>query len=207
MHIAIIGVGEVGRYYATHWSRAGHTLDLTFVRDRERAAEFAQRLGPNVRVQEPRQAVAGADIVLFAPRFEHIADAADAIGPVGDTILIDANNPFTRERDALVELGDGQTAATVVQRHCEPTRHVKAFHNLGIKMIDDHAGTPLVAFVASDDVAAAATVSGLAIDAGLIPLLTGPIATAAWSEPPGPLFSRPFSLTAAHAAIEAIRAG
>jgi predicted dinucleotide-binding enzyme len=72
-------------------------------------------------------------------------------------------------------------------------RHVKAFHNLGVEMILDHARHQLVAFIASDDVDAANIVMQLAREALLTPLLTGGFNTASLSEFPGPLFGIPFT--------------
>ncbi len=36
MKISIIGTGEVGTYYADHWSKAGHELVLTLLRYHKR---------------------------------------------------------------------------------------------------------------------------------------------------------------------------
>ena len=68
MKISIIGTGEVGTYYAGHWSKAGHELVLTYYRDPIKIEALALRLGKNISVAPPQKAVAQADAVLFCPR-------------------------------------------------------------------------------------------------------------------------------------------
>lgn len=194
MKIAIVGVGEVGTYYARQWSQSGHELVLTYFRDQAKVEALVAQLGKNVSFSSPREAVANADVVLFCPRFEHMENAARQIGDVGETILIDANNPFNPERSGRADIGLNQTAFNMVVNLFPQARHVKAFHNLGIQTILAHAPQELVAFVASDDTDAAERVMVLARQAHLTPLLTGDLATAVLSEFPGPLFGIPFSL-------------
>src|SRR6266498_2919269 len=124
MKISIIGTGEVGTYYATHWSNAGHDLVLTYYRDQIKIEALASRLGKNVVVATPQQAVAQADVVLFCPRFEHIEDAAKQIGDIGDMILIDSNNPFNPERSGPAIINPNQTAASIVANLFPRARYV-----------------------------------------------------------------------------------
>ncbi len=202
MKISIIGTGEVGTYYATHWSNAGHDLVLTYYRDQIKIEALASRLGKNVVVATPQQAVAQADVVLFCPRFEHIEDAAKQIGDIGDMILIDSNNPFNPERSGPASINPNQTAASIVANLFPRARYVKAFHNLGIQTILENSQRELVAFIASDDIDAAKLVMELAAQAHLTPILSGAFATAALSEFPGPLFGMSFTAQEARKALE-----
>lgn len=202
MKIMIVGIGEVGTYYAKHWSNAGHELVLTYFRDQAKAEGLASQLGKNVSVRSSQNAVTTADVILFCPRFEHINDAANQLGDVGDAILIDANNPFNPERTGRAEMSALQTASSIIIDLFPRARHVKAFHNLGIQMILDHLPQSLVAFIASDDIKAAEIVMQLASEAHLTPLLSGALETAPLSEFPGPLFGIPFDST--HTAHEAL---
>src|SRR6266496_37510 len=135
MKISIIGTGEVGTYYADHWSKAGHKLVLTYYRDQIKIETLALRLGKKVSVALPQKAVAQADVVLFCPRFEHMEDAAKQIGDIGNVILIDPNNPFNPDRSGPAIIKPNQTAASIVANLFPHARHVKAFHNLGIQTI------------------------------------------------------------------------
>jgi hypothetical protein len=202
MKISIIGAGEVGRYYADHWSKAGHELVITYYRDQIKIETFAARLGKKVSVAPPQKAVAQTDAVLFCPRFEHLEDAAKQIGDIGDVILIDPNNPFNPDRSGAANINPNQTAASMVANLFPRARYVKAFHNLGIQTIIENSQRELVAFIASDDIDAAKLVMELATQAHLTPMLSGAFATAALSEFPGPLFGVPFTTDQARKALE-----
>ncbi len=202
MKISIIGTGEVGTYYAGHWSKAGHELVLTYYRDQIKIEALASRLGKNVSVAPPQKAVAQADAVLFCPRFEHMEDAAKQIGDIGNVILIDPNNPFNPDRSGSANINPNQTAASMVANLFPRARHVKAFHNLGIQTIIENSQRELVAFIASDDTDAAKLVMELATQAHLTPMLSGAFATAALSEFPGPLFGVSFTAQEARKALE-----
>jgi len=202
MKISIIGAGEVGRYYADHWSKAGHELVITYYRDQIKIETFAARLGKKVSVAPPQKAVAQTDAVLFCPRFEHLEDAAKQIGDIGDVILIDPNNPFNPDRSGPANINPNQTAASMVANLFPRARYVKAFHNLGIQTIIENSQRELVAFIASDDIDAAKLVMELATQAHLTPMLSGAFATAALSEFPGPLFGVPFTTDQARKALE-----
>lgn len=203
MKIGIVGAGEVGQYYAGHWSRAGHEVVLTYYRDPKKVETLASKLGKNVSIAPPQLALANVEVVLFCPRFEHIEDAAAQIGNLRDLILIDANNPFNPERTGRANLAPNQTAASIVANIFPHARHVKAFHNLGIQTILENSHRELVAFIASDDRSAVEIVMQLAIQAKLAPMRSGSFATATLSEFPGALFGIPFTLQEARESLEA----
>lgn len=196
MKIVLVGLGEVGGFYLDHWARAGHDLRYSFVRDQ---AGAAARAAGRAAYIEPEETGGWADVVLFAPRFEHLSDAADAIGDLGALVLIDPNNPFNPTRDGVVDLG-GRTAAELLKERFPKARIVKAFHNLGVASIRA-AERPLAAFIASDDAQAAAVAAELAFAAGLVPVETGRLVTARLSEFPGPLFGHAMSADEARAAL------
>ncbi|MBI1879558.1 MAG: NAD(P)-binding domain-containing protein [Chloroflexi bacterium] len=192
----------MGTYYAKHWSNAGHELVLTYFRDQTKVERLVSQLGKQVSFSAPHLAIANSDIILFCPRFEHIEDAAKQIGDIGEAILIDANNPFNPDRTGLAHIASNQTASMIITNLFPQARHVKAFHNLGIKTILDNSNHQLIAFVASDDTDAAKIVMDLASQAHLTPLLSGGLATAGLSEFPGPLFGIPFTtIQSAHEAL------
>jgi predicted dinucleotide-binding enzyme len=157
-----------------------------------------------VSFASPEHASAQADVILFCPRFEHIEDAAQKVGDIGQKILIDANNPFNPERTGMAKLAPRQTAATLVAslfpeaRH----RHVKALHNLGIQTILNHSPRQLVSFVAGDDSEAVNIVTNLLRAARLDPMPTGLFATSRLSEFPGPLFGLAFTREEAETALQ-----
>jgi 8-hydroxy-5-deazaflavin:NADPH oxidoreductase len=202
MKISIVGSGEVGTFYAEHWSKAGHELVLTYYRDNIKIKALATRLGKNVSVAPPQKAVMQAEVVLFCPRFEHMEDATKQIGDIGSVILIDPNNPFNPDRSGPVNINSNQTAASIVANLFPRARHVKAFHNLGVQTIIKNSQRELVTFIASDDIDAAKIVMILATQAHLTPMLSGAFATAALSKFPGPLFGLCFATQQARKSLE-----
>lgn len=200
MRIAIIGAGAVGSHYAARWVDAGHEVVLSYTRDHAALASRAKQLG--ARAATPADAVTGADVVVFSPPFELIADAAAEVGEVGGAIVIDTTNPFTPDRSGIVELPGGATAFTEVRSVFPRARLVKALHNLAIAQLAD-ADRP-VAFVAGDDAAARRTVSNLVVDAGLTAFETGGLQTATLSEAPGPLFMKLYTPAQAEEAVRAL---
>jgi predicted dinucleotide-binding enzyme len=129
-------------------------------------------------------------------------DAAKQIGDIGTVILIDPNNPFNPERSGFANIALNKTAASMVVDFFPRARHVKAFHNLGIQMIIQNNQRNLVTFIASDYTDAAKIAMDLATQAHLTPMLSGPFATSALSEFPGPLFGIPFTPQEAQEELE-----
>jgi predicted dinucleotide-binding enzyme len=200
VNIVTVGFGQVGQFYARHWIAAGHAVRYTFVRDAEGAADAAARIGGPVPIAA--EEIAGwADAVLFAPRFEQFDLAASPLGRLTGKILIDPNNPFTPARDGEVAVPKNVTAYGLLRERFADARLVKAFHNLGVATIESHERDVLVAFIAGDDAGAIEVASGLAVAAGLVPVVTGGAETVALSEFPGPLFGHPLDATSAHAEL------
>ncbi len=212
MHIAIAGAGMVGQFYAERWIAAGHTVTFTHVRDHGRAEALVARLGPgttwatSLATGPTTDANPKPDVAVLAARFETVARALTDLGDLEDVVVLDAVNPFNPERTGLVDLG-GRTAADhigdLLAQH-GGARHVKALHSEGVERIRQ-ANRPLALFVAGDDPYAVEVAASLIHDAGLDAVATGALATAAWSEPPGPLFGQGFSLAEAQRALEGLR--
>lgn len=201
MRLAVVGAGVVGRHYAAAWLSAGHQVVLSFSRDPAALADRAARLG--AESAPPREAATGADVVVFSPPFELIADAAAQVGPQPGTIVIDTTNPFTPDRTGIVPLAEGGTAFRAVESAFPGSRVVKALHNLAIAQVEAAGSTAPVGFVAGDDPDARAVVSGLLRDAGLTPVETGDLDSARLSEAPGPLFMNLYTREEAEAALRA----
>jgi predicted dinucleotide-binding enzyme len=203
MRIAIVGAGAVGMLYAERWVAAGHEVVVSYTRHEDRLAEKAAAVGAGASA--PRDAASGADVVLFCPPFECIADAAAQVGPLRGRVVIDTTNPFNPERTGLVELDEGDTAFRAVGRAFPGSVVVKAFHNLAVAQVIDAASRPVV-FVAGDDPAARSLAATLVTDARLTSIETGELATAALSEAPGPLFMTVMDADRARVAVAAAMA-
>lgn len=192
----------VGGYYATRWVGAGHSVEFTHVRDRSKIEALVRRLGPSASWSESLATAPRPDVAVLAVRWQTLETALDQLGPLSGVVVIDAVNPFNAERTGLEDLG-GRTAADTVAEQLARRgggRHVKALHSEGVERI---AGSPrtLSLFVAGNDDDANQVAMDLIRDAGLDPIATGPLATARWSEPPGPLFGQGLAHADALAAL------
>lgn len=200
MKIAVVGAGAVGTFYAKMWLAAGHAVTLTYGRDQDKLAQRATSIGADIA--SPREAVTGADVVLFSVPFETIGDAARKVGTLAGKIVIDPTNPFKPDRSGVVELALGRTAFSLVAEALPQARLVKALHNLGVVQVQDPDPQPAI-FVVGSDAEARAVVSCLVIDAGLAPVESDDPEVVALSEAPGRLFTAVLDREMARAALAA----
>jgi predicted dinucleotide-binding enzyme len=195
MKIGIVGSGNVGRLYGERWVRRGHEVAFSYVRDSGRLDAFVGRLGSSACVLEVEDVAAFSDLVVFAPPFEQIEHAAALLGPMPGKVVIDTTNPFNPERTGLVDLGTGTSSAKVAALF-QDSFVVKALHNLSVEQAATAVTeSPAVMFIAGDNTEAKETVARLVVDAGLAPVDTGGLHSAALSEAPGPLFMTVLGVT------------
>src|SRR5688572_2559851 len=125
MRIAIIGAGNVGGALGAALTKAGHEV-VFGVRDpdsdKSRAAISA---APGSQAASPRDAVARADIVVFALRWGAVPATVSQLPPLGGWVVIDAMNrigpdPLRSTTEDLAELLPG-------------ARVVKAFNTIGFE--------------------------------------------------------------------------
>jgi predicted dinucleotide-binding enzyme len=94
MRIAIIGAGVVGSALARAFYAAGHSVVLSG-RHPDRAATVAAEIGADA-VEDKREAVTGADVVVLAAPSTAVASLCDRISvAVGGKIVLDPTNPRT----------------------------------------------------------------------------------------------------------------
>ncbi|MGB4780336.1 NADPH-dependent F420 reductase [Microbacterium sp.] len=206
MRIGIVGAGNVGRLYGRAWIGRGHDVAFSYARDTAALAAFVASCGERASAVAVEEVAAQSDVIVFSPPFERIDDAAARLGSVAGKTVIDTTNPFNPERTGLVDLGGSTAVARVVE--LLPGAHlVKALHNLSVQQAETAmTGDPAAVFVASDRADAADTAGRLIIDAGLLPFSMGDLASARWSEAPGPLFMNVYGLSEVSAAVAQLRA-
>lgn len=199
MKIAIVGSGYVGKSYGKLFAEAGHEVILTWSKTKESLEQAAKEVGHGARTAEPLAAVSEAEIVLFAPRWEHIKIAADAAGPMTGKIVIDANNPYNPARDGFVDLGK-QNASEVVIESLPEVRYVKAFNTLPVEegLVNDIAGREgedrAVMFISGDDAEAKKVVADLITEIGFVPFDLGSVADSARQQSGGEYNGKVFHL-------------
>jgi 8-hydroxy-5-deazaflavin:NADPH oxidoreductase len=191
MATAIIGTGNIGGTLARHLVRGGEPVVLA-AKDEANASALAQELGELARAASVEEAIAEADVVVFAVWLDTIKEliAKDA-RLLEDRVVVDPSNPlgFDENGQMLRTLPEGQSSGSVVAALLPTGAHyVKAFGTLGADALASAANREprrAVLFFATDDDAAATSVERLIRAAGFEPLKAGGLADAGRIEMPG----------------------
>jgi predicted dinucleotide-binding enzyme len=171
MRVAILGAGNVGGALGAAFASVGH--DVVFgVRDpesdRTRAAVAAASASS---AADPASAVDGADVIVFALRWDAAEQMIPTLPSLADRVVIDAMNrfsdPLRSTTDDLAERFPGAKLA-------------KAFNTTGFEnMTTARERTERAAmFVAGDDPDAKLLAMRLAEEIGFVPEDAGPLANA-----------------------------
>jgi 8-hydroxy-5-deazaflavin:NADPH oxidoreductase len=188
---AIIGVGNIGSPLARHLVGGGEPVVLA-AKDESRAETLAQQLGPLARASSVEEAIAAADVVVFAVWLDTIKELiAKDVRLLEDKVVVDPSNPlgFDENGQMIRTLPDDQSAGANVAALLPAGAHyVKAFGTLQADSLASGANREprrVVLFYATDDDAAASTVERLIRAAGFEPLRVGGVAEAGRIEMPG----------------------
>jgi predicted dinucleotide-binding enzyme len=172
VRIAVIGAGNVGGALGTAFSAVGH--DVVFgVRDPSSDKTLAAvAAASGSRATTPSGAVDGADLVVFALRWDAVADTVASLPSLDVRVVIDAMNRLGSEfdRSSSEDLADLLPGARVV----------KAFNTTGFENMTTARDrqTKAAMFVAGDDVDAKRVAMDLATQIGFEPYDAGPLANA-----------------------------
>jgi predicted dinucleotide-binding enzyme len=189
--IAIVGVGNIGGALARHLVAGSESVVLA-AKDQSRAQALADELGPLARAASVEDAIAGADVVVFAVWLDTIKEliAKDA-RLLENKVVVDPSNPlgFDESGQMIRTLPEGQSAGSVVAALLPASaQYVKAFGTLGADALARGANREprrAVLFYATDDDAAATAIERLIRAAGFEPVRAGGIADAGRLEVPG----------------------
>jgi 8-hydroxy-5-deazaflavin:NADPH oxidoreductase len=191
LRTAIIGVGNIGGALAQHLVGGGESVVLA-AKDKSRPEALAQELGPLARPASVEDAIADADVVVFAVWLDTIKELIAKDAPLlEDKVVVDPSNPlgFDESGQMIRTLPEGQSSGSVVAALLPAgTHYVKAFGTLGADALASGANREprrAVLFYATDDVAAATTIEQLIRAAGFEPLKAGGLADAGRIEMPG----------------------
>ncbi len=174
MKIGFVGAGGMAQALAGKWAGT-HELMLSG-RTPEKTLEAAESVG--AKAGTAREAVAFADVVVLATRWEDVFTAIDtAGGPAafeGKTV-IDINNPVSIET-FLTTRDDGRSLTQAIAEAL-PGAHVgKAFNMAQVAVWEDpdmsYDGRQMVTLYTADDTADA-TIAQLIADVGAEPLRLG----------------------------------
>ena len=171
MRIAIIGAGNVGGALGTAFRSVGH--DVVFgVRDPSSDKTKAAVSASGGRAATPSDAAEGADVVVFALRWDAAAEIARTLPSLEGRTVIDAMNRLagTWTRSSSEDLADLLPGARVV----------KAFNTTGYENMTTAGDRDQAAamFVAGDDAAAKTVAIDLATQIGFEAYDAGPLENA-----------------------------
>jgi predicted dinucleotide-binding enzyme len=97
MDIAILGTGNIGRTLGIKWAKAGHTVYFgTRNPQKQEVQDLLQSLGANVRAASFADAIAAAEVVLFAVPGHAMDETISAnASALAGKIIIDAANKIS----------------------------------------------------------------------------------------------------------------
>src|SRR6478736_5055951 len=185
LKIAILGTGGVGAALGSRWVAAGH---LVTYGSRAPASEKVQQLiarsGQNASAKEQREAVVGADVILFAVPWPVARETLETLGDLRGRTLIDCTNPLLSDMSGI-ELGHVISAGEQIAAWSPGANFVKAFTSASVKVMlnpqfGDHRATM---FYCGDDAASKLTVHQLIEDIGFDPVDAGSLTSSRYLEP------------------------
>ncbi len=180
MTTAIIGTGGLGSVIARQLSSGGETLRLSSANN-ESARRLAAEIGRAAVVAiDNRDALQGADAVVFALRFAVLKSVIDEIaGPVTGKLVVVPSNPVTADAHGNVSrvLPKGQSSGKVVAGWLPAgARLAMAFGSMSAGLFEsagNRSPEPAVLFYATDDDRAGEEVERLIRTAGFEPVKAG----------------------------------
>jgi 8-hydroxy-5-deazaflavin:NADPH oxidoreductase len=176
MKIAILGFGNVGKKFASLFSKAGHEIIIGLRSVPNSDLPYAVAIFP--------EAAAVADIIAIALPFNACAGVLPELAEVTKgKIVIDSTNPLNADWSPKL-LGQENSAAEEISRLLPAAYVVKAFNTIFADVMDKpSSGEPAIsAFIAGDNDEAKQQVIALANDIGYAPIDTGSLYTARYLE-------------------------
>jgi predicted dinucleotide-binding enzyme len=191
MATAIIGTGNIGGPLARHLVRGGEAVILA-AKHEANATALAQELGELARVAPVEEAIAEADVVVFAVWLDTIKELlSKGSDRLDGKVVVDPSNPIGVGENGEMRrtLPEDQSAGSVVAAMLPAGAHyVKAFGTLGADSLASAANRVprrAVLFYAGDDDTGATAVERLISMAGFDPVKVGGVADAGRIEVPG----------------------
>jgi len=190
MATAIVGVGNIGSAVSRHLVNGGESVVLA-ANDGLKAEALADELGPRARAASVEDAIAAADVVVFALWLDAMKDVlAEQVSLLDGKVVIDPSNPlgFDENGQMIRTLPEEQSSGSIVASLLPAGAHyVKAFGTLAAPSLASSSNREprAVLFYATDDEEAAAAADRLIRAAGFEPLKVGGVAEAGRIEMPG----------------------
>jgi len=194
MQIGIIGAGMIGTTLAKLWVDAGHDV-MVSSRHPEQLQSLVKQLGVRGSAGSPAAAANFGDVVMLTVPLKAVPDLGrDLAQALKGKIVLDTGNAYERRDGAAAHdaAAHRQGSAGWAAEMFPGARWVKAFNTVYFKTLEseahrqgDRVGIPL----ASDDPDAMDLAASLVRDAGLDPVIVGPLARGKEFEPDTPPYN------------------
>jgi len=168
MNIAVIGSGNIGSMLGTHWAVAGYTV-IFGARDvsNSKASAAALAAGSNARVDTITNAIAAAEVVVYAiPGAAMAASLREEGVGLDQKIVIDTTNQFGQPVMNAITAILAAAPTAIVYR----TFNSVGFENMADPMID---GVQADMLYVGPDLAGRVVIDQLIADCGLRPVYVG----------------------------------
>ena len=176
--VAMIGPGTLASTFGPAIGRAGYTV-VYGSRDPQREAvrKLVQQTGAKASATSPREAAAGAQIVILAVPRDALDEVTAGLGPLEGKIVVDVSAGMKRvAADGYLELIPGESNSERIQAAHPRARVVRINLPLMAYFVDPLlAGTPPTVMIAGDHSPAREAVARLIFDLGLDPWDSGPL--------------------------------
>ncbi len=187
---AIVGVGSIGSALARHLSQGGESIVLA-AKEMEHAEALANELGPLARAASVDDAIADADVIVFALWLDAMKQVIQQEARwLEEKVVVDPSNPISYATGSPERtLPEGQSSGSIVAALLPASAHyVKAFGTLAADALAEASLRQphrAALFYATDDDLAATTIERLIRAAGFDPLKAGGLDVAGRIEAPG----------------------
>ncbi len=183
--IAIIGTGNVGMALGTEFAKQGHTIVYGSRSPLGlKALDLAKQTDGNSSTAIPREAAAGAEVIVLAVPGMVVEEVVRHLGDLSGKLIIDATNPLVMDEPMHFTFGVDSSNGEIVQAAAPEALVVKAFNTVTWQsMIDpEDSDGPLYVPLAGNDESAKEKVATMVVKMGLEPIDLGPIDVAHWTE-------------------------
>lgn len=185
MKVGILGTGNVGGTLGRRFCDAGHHVVYgSRGPESEKVTSLLKGHPGKAEAVDTVELAREAELIVLAVPFGVLEDSIQALGLIGNEILVDATNPIVPEPLGLA-LGTDDSGGERVARLAPGARVVKAFNTVGWEVMEDPIFDQGRAFlpVAADEPEAKRRVLALAEDVGFDAVDFGPLRNARWMEP------------------------
>jgi predicted dinucleotide-binding enzyme len=183
MNIGIVGSGRIGGVVGKLWARAGHNVIFSS-RHPETLAGLAAEAGPGASSGTIEEALDFGEVILLSIPYGSVAQfGRDHGARIAGKIVVETGNPYASRDGAVADevLSSGLGTGVWSARWLPGCRLVRGFNSVWDQTLarEAHRPEPRVGVpLASDDAEALEVVAGLVRDAGLDPVVVGPLSRA-----------------------------